>query len=44
MEGLYVHLFINGIYWGIYNIAERVDENYAKSHMGGKRAIWMLLR
>ncbi len=25
-------LFINGEFWGLYNIRERVDENYFKSH------------
>lgn len=38
VAGLYVHLFINGLYWGIYNIAERVDDQYGKAHFGGKKS------
>ena len=38
VNALYVHLFINGMYWGIYNIAERVDDQYGKDHLGGKKA------
>ncbi len=31
----YYHLFINGIYWGLYQTEERVDNNYAESYNGG---------
>lgn len=37
-DGIYVHLFINGLYWGLYNIAERIDDNYCKEHFGGKKS------
>ncbi len=37
VNALYVHLFLNGMYWGIYNIAERVDDQYGKSHLGGEK-------
>ena len=36
VDALYVHLFINGMYWGLYNIAERVDKVFGKDHLGGK--------
>ena len=36
VNALYVNLFLNGMYWGIYNIAERVDEQFGKDHLGGK--------
>jgi len=29
------HLFINGIYWGIYFPSERLDENYGATYLGG---------
>ena len=38
VNALYVHLFLNGMYWGLYNIAERVDDQYGKDHLGGKKA------
>ena len=37
VNALYVHLFINGMYWGLYNLAERVDDQYGKDHLGGKK-------
>ncbi len=36
-RGLYVHVYINGLYWGMYNIAERVDDYYCSSNFGGKK-------
>ena len=38
VNGLYVHLFLNGMYWGLYNIAERVDDQFGKDHIGGKKS------
>ena len=38
VNALYVHLFLNGMYWGLYNIAERVDDQYGKNHLGGKKS------
>jgi hypothetical protein len=34
----YAHLFINGVYWGIYEPAERPDGAFAASYLGGKKA------
>ena len=33
----YVNLFLNGMYWGMYNIAERVDDQFGKDHLGGSK-------
>ena len=38
VNALYVHLFLNGMYWGLYNIAERVDDQYGKDYLGGKKS------
>ena len=38
VNALYVHLFLNGMYWGLYNIAERVDDQYGMAHLGGSKA------
>jgi len=32
----YVHLYLNGIYWGMYDLAERVDGDYLAEYQGGK--------
>ena len=37
VNALYVHVFLNGMYWGMYNIAERVDGQFGKDHLGGKK-------
>ena len=38
VNALYVNLFINGMYWGLYNLSERVDEQFGKDHLGGKKS------
>jgi hypothetical protein len=37
-HGFFVHLYINGIYWGIYNPSERLDKNFAESYLMGSAA------
>ena len=37
VNALYVNLFLNGMYWGMYNIAERVDDQFVKDHIGGAK-------
>lgn len=37
VNALYVHLFLNGMYWGLYNIAERVDGQFGENHLGGDK-------
>lgn len=34
-HGNFVHLFLNGLYWGIYNPTERIDKNFASTYLGG---------
>jgi hypothetical protein len=34
-RGRYYHLYINGIYWGIYESEERPEADFAESYMGG---------
>lgn len=35
-RGRFVHLFLNGLYWGIYQVVERPDEDFAADHHGGQ--------
>jgi len=37
-NALYVNLFLNGMYWGLYNIAERIDDQFGKDHIGGSKS------
>jgi len=32
-----VHLYLNGIYWGLYNLTERPDESFAAAYFGGTK-------
>lgn len=33
-RGTYAHLYLNGLYWGLYNITERVDDRYLRDYNG----------
>jgi hypothetical protein len=35
-RGRFVHLYLNGLYWGLYNLAERPDEHFAAQQFGVK--------
>ncbi|MDP2898335.1 MAG: lamin tail domain-containing protein [bacterium] len=39
-HGMFVHLYINGIYWGLYNPAERPDHSFSASYYGGDKDDW----
>lgn len=31
----FVHLYINGLYWGMYNISEKITNDFMESYLGG---------
>ncbi|HWB02783.1 MAG TPA: chitobiase/beta-hexosaminidase C-terminal domain-containing protein [Verrucomicrobiales bacterium] len=35
-DGRFCHLYLNGIYWGLYNVCEHPDEDFQADHLGGK--------
>jgi hypothetical protein len=37
-HGLYVHLYINGLYWGLYDLHERPDDAFMAQYLDGSRA------
>jgi len=37
-HGTYVHLYLNGLYWGVYNIGEKGDASYAAHYLGGDKS------
>ena len=39
-HGTFVHLFINGLYWGLYNPVERPDESFTSTYLGGEKEDW----
>lgn len=36
----FVHLYINGQYWGLYNPAERPDAAFSAAYLGGDKDTW----
>jgi hypothetical protein len=36
-HGIYVHLYLDGLYWGLYNLAERPDDSFAEEYYGGQK-------
>jgi hypothetical protein len=37
-HGNFVHLYLNGLYWGLYNLVERPEESFAAQYLGGEKA------
>jgi hypothetical protein len=43
-RGRFVHVCINGLYWGLYNLIERPDEEYLAHQLGGKEDDYITIR
>jgi hypothetical protein len=39
-HGTFVHLYINGLYWGLYNPIERPEASFAATYFGGDKDDW----
>jgi len=39
-HGNFAHLYINGVYWGLYNPVERPDHEFAATYLGGEADHW----
>jgi hypothetical protein len=37
-HGRFVHVYLDGLYWGIYNLMERLDDHFAAAYFGGSEA------
>ena len=44
VRGRFVHVCLNGLYWGLYNLVERPDEEYLAHQLGGKEDQYVTLR
>jgi hypothetical protein len=40
----FVHLYINGMYWGLHNAAERPDDAFMGEYFGGPREDWDIIK
>jgi hypothetical protein len=38
--GNYVHLYVNGLYFGLFNLTELVGDDFFAEHLGGEREDW----
>jgi len=43
-HGISAHLYINGIYWGIYRLHERPDESFAREYFGGEKDTYYVIK
>jgi hypothetical protein len=43
-HGIFVHLYLNGLYWGLYNLVERPDASFAAAHLGGRPEDWFAMK
>ena len=43
-HGRFVHLYVNGLYWGLYNPCERPDASFSSSYYGGEKEDWDAFR
>ena len=39
-HGNFVHLYVDGLYFGLHNLTERVGEDFFASHLGGEPEDW----
>ncbi len=39
-HGRFVHVYLNGLYWGVYNLAEQPEAFFAESYFGGDEDNW----
>jgi hypothetical protein len=39
-HGTFVHLYLNGLYWGLYNPTERPEASFAATYYGGDKDNW----
>jgi hypothetical protein len=43
-HGRFVHLYVNGLYWGLFNVHERPDDDFAASYFGGDNSDYDVVR
>ncbi|MCU0916136.1 MAG: CotH kinase family protein, partial [Planctomycetes bacterium] len=39
-HGSFVHVYVNGLYFGVFNLAERVAADFFAAHLGGQPEDW----
>ncbi|MDB4434061.1 lamin tail domain-containing protein [Akkermansiaceae bacterium] len=41
-EGNFVHLYLNGLYFGLHNLTERIEDDWYAEHLGGETEDWLV--
>lgn len=44
IDGSFMHLYINGIYWGVYNPSERATSSFGESYYNGDKDDWDVIK
>ena len=39
-HGNFVHLYVNGLYFGLHNLTERLEDDFFSNHLGGDERDW----
>ncbi len=43
-HGIFVNLYINGLFWGVYNLVEVPDASFAAAYLGGDKADYDVIK
>ncbi len=38
--GNFVHLYLNGLYFGVHDLTERIEDDFFSEHLGGEKEDW----
>ena len=39
-HGRFMHIYLNGVYWGLYNVVERPDDSMGENYFGARKEDW----
>ena len=43
-HNIFFHLYLNGLYWGIYNLTEVIDSDHLTEYFGGNEDDWLIVK
>jgi hypothetical protein len=43
-HGIFVNLYVDGLYWGLYNVVERPEASFSATYFGGDKENWDVLK
>jgi hypothetical protein len=43
-RGFFVHLYLDGLYWGVYDLHERPDASFSAEYLGGDKSEYDVIR